>query len=77
MAKGIKTIAAVCEYILHPSKILIALWSCIVSISYPLCLLVCLGALLLYIFGFKKFAKWIPISLGLYVIIQAIGSAVK
>jgi hypothetical protein len=73
----LRTIADFISYIIHPTKILWLFWHWTVGISYFICLFLCLGAVLLYIFGFKKYSKVAPISIALYVLIQAINSAVK
>jgi hypothetical protein len=75
MAESLKVIAEVFSYLLHPSKLILLLWSCTLELSFIICLLVSLASILMYIFGYKKFAKWAPISIGIYTLIQAIGSA--
>lgn len=44
----------------------------IIAGSYWLCLFVCIGALFLYISGFKKAGKYVGISFMLYFILQCI-----
>lgn len=77
MAESLKTIAEFFNYLMHPVKILVALWNCTLELSFIICLMVSLASILLYIFGFKKYAKWAPASVGIYTLIQAIGSALK
>lgn len=73
----LKTIQSFLDYILHPSKIFMLLWHWTLQYSYLICLLICVSAILLYIFGFKKSGKWIPFSIGIYTVLQAIGSVLK
>ena len=70
---SVKSIAEVCNYLLHPSRILIALWNCCFDVSYLVCLLIALISLLLYIIGYKKFAKVIPLSAIVLVLVKAVG----
>lgn len=73
----LKAIGEFFSYLLHPSKIFIALWNWTVEISFVLCLFVCLASVLMYIFGYKKYAKFAPLSIFIYTFIQALGSAFK
>jgi hypothetical protein len=73
MEENIKKIADALDYIIHPVKILGAIWNSIVDISYAVCLTMCIASVLLYVFGFKKCAKLAPFSLALYTLLQAIG----
>lgn len=65
------------EYIFNPGKLLGLFWNWTVQFSYIACLLICIGSIMLYVAGCKKSGKWATISLGVYTIIQAIGSAFK
>jgi hypothetical protein len=71
--EALNVIKEVCDYILHPLNIFSTLWDWLLGVSYVLCLAFGLTSLLLYLFGCKKFAKYVPVSIGIYVIIQAIG----
>lgn len=77
IGESLKNISNFLDYLLHPSKILMAIWDMTVSVSYVVCLFVCIGCVLLYILGHKKQAKWIPTSIGIYALLQAIGSAFR
>lgn len=48
----------------------------IVNSSYWLCLFCCIGALILYIAGMKKAGKYVPASIIIYFLLQAIKGAV-
>ena len=74
---SLKNISNFLDYLMHPAKILMAIWSMTVNVSYVVCLFICIGSIFLYIFGHKKQAKWIPTSIGIYTLIQAIGSVFK
>lgn len=71
--ESLKTIAKVCEYLLHPTRILIAFWNFTWEISFVVCLFISMASLILYLTGHKKFAKWIPTSLITYTLIQIVG----
>ena len=73
MEQNIKKIADVLDCIAHPVKILILAWNGIVDIAFPICLAVSIASVLLYIFGYKKYAKLAPLSIALYTLLQAIG----
>lgn len=76
MAESLKTIAKFFDYIMHPAKVILILWNTTLQLSFIICLSICLASILLYIFGNKKYAKWAPISIGIYTLIQAIGSVI-
>ena len=73
----IKSIKNFFEYLSNPSKIFGLFWNWTLKYSYIICLIVCTGAIMLYIFGRKKSGKWATISIGIYALIQALGSAFK
>jgi len=72
--KSLETISTFCDYVIHPVKILIALWTAIVKLSSPICLTGALACIILYALGYKKYGKGITISFVIYVVIQAIES---
>lgn len=73
----LNTIATFCDYLMHPAKIAWALWSATVELSFVICLVICMGSVLLYIVGFKKYAKFAPLSVVAYTIIQCFSSALR
>lgn len=73
LAEGdVKSIVTFCDYIFHPTKILIAIWNCTVRISFIVCLLIALISIVLYLSGNKKFGKYVSGSILVYSLIQAI-----
>lgn len=75
--ENIKDFTLICYYITHPKAFFLMLWNFSVDASYWICLYVALFSLICYIFNFKKFAKYVPFSVGFYALIQSIGSAFK
>lgn len=73
ISESLKAIASLVDYLLHPTKILVSFWNFTWEISFLICLCVALISLIFYICGKKKAAKYIPCSLIVYTIIQAIG----
>jgi len=72
---SLKTIATFLNFIIHPSLIIKSLWAFTEVYSFWICLFVALGSMLMFGFGFKKFAKFVPFSIALYSFIKYIGSA--
>lgn len=72
--ESLDTIAKFLDYLVHPGQILIALWHWTLGLSFWICLFIALFSLFSYILGVKKFAKYIPWSIGIYALLQAIGS---
>lgn len=72
MAENIKTIATLCEFLLHPTKLLGAMWNGFVSVSYWVCLAVGLFGLVCMWFGIRKYKKAIPLSIFIYTFVQAV-----
>lgn len=72
---AIKTIGSFLNYIVHPSLAVKALWGFTQVYSFWICLFVAIGSMLMYSFGFKKFAKYVPFSIAIYSFIKYIGSA--
>lgn len=72
---AIKTIGEFLNYLMHPGLIFSALWEYTQLYAFWICLLVAIISLLLYSFGFKKFAKYAPVSMAAYSFIKFIGSA--
>lgn len=62
------------DYVLHPSRIFIALWNWTFAMSFWICLFIALFSLISYMAGIKKYAKLMPFSVTIYALIQAIGS---
>lgn len=56
-------------------KIFIKIVSGIMDFNYYIFLFIAIAATILYIFNFKKAGKWVPLSIGLYILSQAIGEA--
>lgn len=73
----LKTIAKFLDYIMHPGKILFFILNWTIEWSYFLCLIVALAAFILYILGDKGKLKYIPISITVYILLQAIGVIIK
>lgn len=69
-------IAKFLDYVFHPSKILWLLWNWTLGMSYWICLFIALFAIISYILGVKKYAKYVPFSIGIYALLQAIGSVI-
>jgi len=59
----IKSIKSFFEYLSSPGKILSLFWNWTLKYSYIICLMFCIGAVMLYIFGRKKSGKWATISI--------------
>lgn len=74
---SLQTIATFCDYAIHPTKILIALWEFMVQVSLPTCLLGAMACIILYAMGYKKFGKGITLNLVIYILIQAINAVVR
>jgi len=77
ISEPLKTIQSFLDFLLHPTKIFILMWHWTLEYSYLICLIMCIIGTLLYILGRKKSGKLIPISIGFYTLIQAIGSVLK
>lgn len=73
----IKSIKSFFEYVSSPGKIFSLFWNWTLKYSYIICLMVCTGAIMVYVLGNRKSGKWATISIGIYVLIQALGSAFK
>lgn len=74
--ESLVSVAKFLDYIFHPTKILWALWHWTLGMSYWVCLFIALFAIISYLLGNKKFAKYIPFSIGIYALLQAIGSVI-
>lgn len=61
-------------YISHPAVLGSAIWSGALSISFILCLAICLGGIILYIIGYHKGATWAKISFFAYLSIHIFNS---
>lgn len=69
--------AKILDYVCNPQKLIPVISNLTMQLSYTICLLVCIGSIMLYIMGCKKSGKWATMSLGIYTLIQAIGSALR
>ena len=65
------------EYTCNPQRLIPVIFNWTMQLSYTICLLICIGSIMLYITGCKKSGKWATMSLGIYTLIQAIGSALR
>lgn len=74
--EAIKNIGEFFYYLMHPKQVLLWLWKCIDLYCFWICLFVTLASVILYSFGFKKFAKFAPTSIALYTLIKAISVAI-
>jgi len=72
---AIKTIGSFLNYVMHPDLAMRALWGFAQVYAFWICLFVALGSMLMYAFGFKKFAKYVPFSIAIFSLIKYIGSA--
>lgn len=72
---AIKTIGTFLNYLMHPSWIIALLWKYTQVYAFWICLFVALASMIMYGFGFKKFAKYVPFSLAAYSFIKYVGSA--
>lgn len=70
--ENLKAIARFCDYITHPTKILLALWNWTIEMSFILCLGFCLFSIIMYLCGIKKFNRYIPLAIVIYTILQFI-----
>jgi hypothetical protein len=77
IVNSIKAVEKFIYYIMHPTKIFTFFWHITLEYSYFICLTICIVSVLLYVFGSKKCGKYATISLGVYTVIQAVGSALK
>lgn len=59
------------------SNIGISVLSSIVSISYWICMFICILGLLAFLAGFKKGGRWSTLGILIYTTLQAILSAIK
>lgn len=57
--ESLKTIAQVCKYILHPSKLLLLLWNWTFELSYIICLLIALYGCLMVLTGNRGHKKYV------------------
>lgn len=57
-------------YVTHLDKLVILIWNTTVSLSFPVCLVICLTGMTLSIIGFKKPKQWAKISFFSYIAIQ-------
>lgn len=69
----LETIKNFCDYLIHPSHIFFSFWNWTVEISFYFCLLLAMFSIICKAFKIKKFSKLAPFSVGLYVLLQAIG----
>lgn len=57
--ESLKTIAQVCKYILHPSKLLMLLWNWTFELSYLICLLIAMYGFFMIIAGNRGHKKYV------------------
>lgn len=77
IAEPLKTIAKFLDYLMHPGKILFFILNWTIEWSYYICLIAALISFILYMLGDKKKFKYIPISIVVYALLQAIGVIIK
>lgn len=77
IVNAIKAVGNFVDYIIHPTKIFTLFWHWTLEYSYIICLTICIASVLLYVFGSKRCGRYATISLGVYAVIQAVGSALK
>lgn len=63
-------------YLTHLDQLCILIWNDLVKYSLPVCLMICILSLLLYLIGYNKARKLISGSFFGYVVIQMINSAI-
>lgn len=71
--KGLELLGKLAEYIANPISFIIDIWNGIHYISYPLLLGFALFSLFMYVMGYEKFAKNIPLCAVIFAFIQAVG----
>lgn len=74
IGNSLDTIAKVCDYLLNPTKIAIAAWHGLVTISIPLCMGITILAILMFAVGYKGWGKVAVVSTSTCIIIQAISA---
>lgn len=61
------------NFLFSPSQWLVGLWNWTFGVSYFVCALILMFCVIFTLFGHKKMKKWIPTTLFVYTLIQAIG----
>ncbi len=69
-------IGKVFYYLTHPAQLGMFIWGGLVKYSLPICLMICILALLLYLIGYDKARKFIAGSFFGYFVIQMINAAI-
>jgi hypothetical protein len=64
-------------YITHPVELAQLFWRFVVANSFTICLVICIGGLILYVIGIKKGAKWAKVSFFSYLSIQVFNAAMR
>jgi predicted ferric reductase len=73
--EAIKSIGKFLNYLMHPSLIIQALWNYTQLYAFWICLAIALISIILYSFGFKKYAKYAPFSISIYMLIKMVSGA--
>lgn len=69
-------VSKIVHYITHPAELGMSIWGGLVKYSLPVCLIMCILALLLYLMGYDKAKKFISGSFFGYIVIQMIHSTI-
>lgn len=77
IGNSLDNINKVLFYISHPVSLAELLWKSLVTYSYPICMMVCLIGIILYLIGIKKGGKYAVGSLMAYIVIQMLNIASK
>jgi len=71
-----KAVSKIIHYITHPAELGMSIWGGIVKYSLPVCLIMCILALLFYLMGYDKAKKFISGSFFGYIVIQMVNAAI-
>ena len=77
ISEQFKNINSFLDYIVHPTKIFTTFLIWTVDNSYLICIITASLAVVFYIVGHKKALKYVPITLTIYILLQAIGGYLK
>lgn len=78
IGQSLESIGRFCDYMLHPTKILLNIWDFTVSSSRIVLVIACIGGYIMYITTDSKKAKIVTLgSPTLYFLIKALDSVLK
>jgi len=70
---SLDSISQFCNYVMHPTNILLTFWNWTVECSFYICLLVAMFSLICKVLRIKKLGKLTSFSIFIYILIQSIG----